>query len=255
MLHHAWLAEAGLQGRYRLVQVGLDQVGHDPQRLRERLAGFAGVNLTVPLKQLGARCADRLTPDAARVGACNTLVRSDEGWLGENTDLEGFRRAVLDAGGALDGTAIVLGAGGAARAVVGALRPTAARIVVLNRSVERAAALGVEAGPLSAFSEVAGAADLVVVAVSGGGVRAIQGLSLHGLPNRALWMDLNYWCADPPHREALRTRGNPFDDGLSMLLHQGALAFERFTGVRPSLAAGRQAFRDSGALGYDSAGG
>lgn len=254
-LHQAWLQEAGLQGRYRLVQVPAVEVREDPEALRRRLAPFQGVNLTVPLKELGARCADRLAPDAARTGACNTLVRTDAGWLGDNTDLEGFRRAVLDAGGRLDGVAVVLGAGGAARAVVGALLPSARRVVVLNRTPGRARALGGESGSLVDFEAVCSEADLVVVAVSGPGNEAIRSLSLDRLPVDALWMDLNYWCDDPPHREALQARGNPFDDGLAMLLHQGALAFERFTGVRPSLEVGRRAFKHRSGLGYDSAGG
>lgn len=244
-LHGAWLAHHGLTGRYRLERVALDDVHDDPRHLRERLAPFHGVNLTVPLKELGARCADHLTPDAARLGACNTLVRGPGGWEGWNTDLEGFRRSVRDAGCRLDGTVVVLGAGGAARAVVGALVPTA-RVVVLNRTEARARvlveALGAHAwGPLEAFGSWT--PDLVVVAVSGPGNPAIAGLALDHLPPRALWMDLNYWCDDPPHRAALEARGNPFDDGLGMLLHQGALAFERFTGVAPVLEVGRRALR------------
>lgn len=244
-----------MTGQYRLVRVPLDQVAGDPDALRSRLQGFDGVNLTVPLKEIGARCADRLSPDATRIGACNTLVRRGEHWEGFNTDLEGFRRAVLDAGGRLDGQVVVLGAGGAARAVVGALGPTAQRIVVLNRTESRARALGVAWGPLEAFGAHVTDADLVVCAVSGPGLPAIRALSLDGLPPTALWMDLNYWCADPPHAAALSARGNPFDDGLGMLLHQGALAFEHFTGVRPALEVGRRALRHLGALGYDSAGG
>ena len=242
-LHHAWYEALGIDASYGRVDVDPASLPDGPQLLqRFDQLGLSGVNLTVPLKQLCMEAVVTLDPAAHLAGAINTLVREPDGWHGSNTDVEGFRRAAVDAGADLAGHTVVLGAGGAGRAVLAALLPSAARLTLLNRTVDTArsvaAALGggIEVGPIRPGA--LRGADLVVVAVPGPGRSAIAGLELPELAPNAVWMDLNYWDPDPPLRPLLTQRGVRFDPGFRMLLHQGALAFERFCGCRPPLDVG-----------------
>ncbi|MCA9300539.1 MAG: NAD(P)-binding domain-containing protein, partial [Phycisphaerales bacterium] len=140
-------------------------------------------------------------------------------------------------------TIAVLGAGGAARAVaVGAADAGAARVVVLNRTEARARSVAealeracpttrIEAAPLGGFADVARRADVVVMTVSREGLSAIRALDPSFVRADATWIDLNYWDPDPPHLAGLQRRGVRVQDGLPMLIHQGALAFRAFTGA------------------------
>lgn len=244
-LHEAWYRALGIEARY--VRVDVDPAALPPDPGPHLLArfdglGLGGVNLTVPLKEACLDAVAHLDPAARRAGAINTLVRREDGWHGSNTDLEGFRRAAIEAGADLTGKAVVLGAGGAGRAVAAALLPTAAQVVLLNRSVEKARSVadalggGLVTGPYDPAP--LRDADLIVVAVSGPGRPAIQGLDPQCVPTKAVWMDLNYWDPDPPHQRVLSARGVRCDRGFRMLLHQGALAFEQFCGRVPPLDVG-----------------
>lgn len=138
-MQEAALRAAGLSGSYRPLET-------PPERLEERLQevrrGYVGVNVTIPHKESVLAWLDALSPEAQAVGAVNTIQVRDGKLIGHNTDAPGFIAALEEAGIAYRGKrALVLGAGGAARAVVYALREGGAWVRVHNRSLERARAL------------------------------------------------------------------------------------------------------------------
>jgi shikimate dehydrogenase len=203
-----------------------------------------GCNVTIPHKELVVGLVDESTPAVSRLGAANTIVRLPDGRLrADNTDLYGFGRTLTEAGLALRGaTALVLGAGGAARAVLAALAEAGvARLVVANRHPHRAARLidaldlaGLAAAaPLDAesLSPVLPAAALVVNATAVGWhgdetplVDDLLGL----LPVGAVVYDLTY--RQTALLRAAGARGLTALDGLRMLVYQGARSFELWTG-------------------------
>ena len=206
-------------------------------------AGVRGLNVTVPHKEAVAAWAPRLTEVARRAGAVNTLWRDPGGGLvGDNTDVPGLRAALDEAGIDPRGrVAVVLGAGGAAAAAVLALAGAgAARIRVANRTAARAEALvrrlaaaGI-AVPLEIGDLDAGAADgagLVIQATSLGlGGAGRPPVDLGRLGAGVPVVDLVYARGGTPLLRAARRRGHPVVDGLALLVHQGALACEAFTG-------------------------
>jgi shikimate dehydrogenase len=175
----------------------------------------------------------------------NTLSIHQGKLVGDNTDAEGFVAAV-EAHATLhsDRPAIVLGAGGAGRAVAAGLAARGVPVVhLLNRSEPTAQAAASHlaayfpgtrfvAGALTSehFSLLAPSAGLVAVCVSGGARTAIETLNPAPLPSDVTWCDVNYWMRDPPHRAALGAR---FLGGHPMLIHQAAIAFSRWTSIRP----------------------
>lgn len=207
-------------------------------------AGGAG-NVTVPHKRRAAVAVDVATDAVHRTGACNTFWYEDRRVFGDNTDVAGFRAAAAALlGGAPSGARVLLiGAGGAASAAAAGLAHDGAdAVVVLNRTAARAADLARRFdGTGSRFTTRASAADLsgerfdlVVNATPAGG----SGEDALPLPLDAplafgAALDLAYAPGGTAWVRALRTRGIPADDGLEMLIHQGAAAFERWWG-RPA---------------------
>lgn len=196
-----------------------------------------GANVTVPHKQAVLNLVDDVTPLARAAGAVNTIVNRGGRLTGDNTDVYGFRTSLLetvpDAGSR---SAVILGAGGAARAVVLALREAGVeRITLVNRNVARAeqlrddlgVALAIAAAPDGLLADT----GILINATSLGWHRGEIPIApdlLDRLPRGALVVDLTY--RDTDLIESARERGLPTLDGLGMLVHQGALAFERFTG-------------------------
>ena len=207
-----------------------------------RALGLVGVNVTMPLKAMAARVADRVSTEAEMVGAANTVVNEAGTLVAYNTDVEGFSRAVADLGLEMSGTStVVVGAGGAARAVTAALvRGGADRVVVLARrrvpaqqtallAGDRGRALPV--GAPAAASAVA-AADVVVNATPVG--MTADELPVHLVaalgPQHAL-VDLVYAPPETPLIRAARATGaRAAAGGIGMLVHQAGLAFTLFTG-------------------------
>lgn len=205
-----------------------------------RLGGdplVVGANVTVPHKQAVMSWLDAIDPTAAAIGAVNTLARRDGRLCGFNTDAEGFKAALADAGFPSDAqAALVLGAGGGARAVVFALKGRVRSLWVAARRVEKAQllceSLGLPAtGAISLASApaVAQAADLIVNATPVG----MDGISLP-LPAQCLRpaqlvFDLVYAPAMTPFLRQAAERGARAVNGLRMLLHQGAAAFTLWT--------------------------
>lgn len=244
-IHGHWLKRLGIDGSYEAIDVEPGELTAFLDRVR---AGeFAGGNVTIPHKEAVFAACDRLDDSAREVGAVNTIVCEDGSLTGRNSDPDGFLANLDAAAPGWDRTeqAVVLGAGGAARAVVAALAQRGfTRIHLLNRTGARADALAagrreiVSAGPLAAFAERAGSAGLLVNATTVGmHATAFDALSLDALPAEAVVTDLVYAPLITPLLEAARARGLRTVDGLGMLLHQAVPGFEAWFGVRPEVTA------------------
>jgi len=219
-----------------------------------RALGLAGLNVTVPHKEAVLPHCDALTPLARRVGAVNTIVHRDGRLLGDNTDVHGFAATLRQHGVRLRGRhALVIGAGGAARAVLAALVAAGvARVTIANRTAERAAALAArfrgprrEVVPLAALQDPVRLAEVaVVVNTTSLGLydAGFPPLAVAATPARCLFLDLLYG-RDTAFLRAARRARRPTGDGSEMLLHQGARAFTLWTGRRAPLAVMRGALR------------
>ena len=244
-MHNAAFAALGLDWTYVAFPVHPDAVERAIAGLAA--AGVAGLNATIPHKRAALEAASSASDAAAAIGAANTLVPDGEGgFRADNTDATGFLRALDEqAPLGLEGRdALVIGAGGAARAVVHALRSRGARVRVANRTAARAAELG-DPVPFvpAALDMVAGQAALVVNATSLGlhGDDAPGELPLAGLGRDQVVADIVYRPGGTPWLAAAAGRGARTVDGLGMLLHQGAAAFEGWTGREAPIDAMRAA--------------
>ena len=256
-LHGYWLAQHGVAGGYEALPVA-------PEALAERLAGlaaegFRGVNLTVPHKQAALGLMTSLSPAAEAIGAVNTVVVGGDGALrGDNTDAFGFIESLREGApewSAASGPAVVIGAGGAARAVChGLLEAGAPEVRIVNRTHERAEALAaMDAGRLQAHAwsaraeTLADAALLVNTTTLGMAGQAALDLDLSALPPSALVTDIVYAPLETPLLAAAGRRGNPVVDGLGMLLHQARPGFAAWFGVMPEVTPGLRAHVLAGA--------
>ena len=242
LIHHYWLRTLGIPGGYVIEAVPPDELQDFVFRLT--LRGFVGANVTSPHKE---RVLALSAPDArARaVGAANTLWFEDGELRSTNTDVEGFINN-LDAsapGWETSAEALVLGAGGGARAVVfGLLERGIAQVHVVNRTRERAQALASQFGDKvrpagwEAITDLMPRAGLLVNTTSLGmrGQGALD-LDLSGLPNEAVVADLVYVPLTTPLLAAAKARGLKTADGLGMLLHQAVRGFELWFGRRPQV--------------------
>ena len=242
-LHGHWLRRYGIDGAYVPLPVL-------PERLEQALnalpaLGFAGANLTIPYKEAALSLVDRLSPAAERIGAVNTVVVEPDGALsGDNTDGFGFIASLSECGvgwQADAGPAVLLGAGGAARAVAVALLDAGApEVRLLNRTPDRARTLAGElGGPIHAvdWAERAAALDgaALLVNTTSLGMRGQPPLvlALDALPRTALVTDVVYTPLLTALLAVARARGNPVADGLGMLLHQARPGFRAWFGVDP----------------------
>ncbi len=251
-LHGYWLKEFGIDGAYVPMAVRPENLRRALQALP--LLGFAGCNLTIPHKEEALRAVDEYDDTAKRAGSINTIiVRPNGSIFGRSTDGFGFiaaLRAALTGFNAAQGPCVVLGAGGAARAVVAALLDEGAtELRLVNRTPERAARLAKElGGPVRGVAwddraKALAGAGLLVNATSLGmeGQPALE-LPLDALPRDAIVNDIVYVPLETPLLAAARARGNRCVDGLGMLLHQARPGFEAWFGVRPEVTPGlRQA--------------
>jgi shikimate dehydrogenase len=246
VLHGHWLEQYGVSGAYLPLPVQPERL---PDAIRGlRALGFTGCNVTIPHKRGVLKLVDRIDPVAARIGAVNTIVVQGDGTLsGFNTDAYGFLASLRDVRGdfkAGSGPIVVLGAGGAARAVTVALLDDGAREIRLtNRTLGRAQELaGIDPSRIRvvAWDERGSALDgaaLLVNTTSQGmvGYPPIE-IALDALPNTAMVSDIVYNPLETPLLAAARRRGNTAVDGLGMLLHQAVPAFEAFYGIRPHVS-------------------
>ena len=249
-MHNAAFATLGLDWVY--VPLPVDAADVPAAVAAVRALGMAGVNVTVPHKEAVLPHLDALTPLARRVGAVNTVVNRNGRLLGDNTDVHGFAATLRQHGARLRGRhALVIGAGGAARAVLAALTESGVgRVTIANRTAARAADLARrlrgprrDVVPLAALQDPARLADVaLVVNTTSLGLydTTFPPLAVTATPTRCLFVDLLYG-RDTAFLRAARRAGRPTGDGSEMLLHQGARAFTLWTGRRAPLAAMRAA--------------
>ncbi len=242
-MHNAALEALGIDARYHALDVPPEGLGDAVAALRGR--EVVGGNVTIPHKQAVMRWLDGLSETARDTGAVNTVTRDGGRLIGDNTDGAGFMLALAELG--LDPAAaacVVLGAGGAARAVTRALLRAGARVAVHNRTAARARALADDLAHIGIVmvlrpEELAGAvaeAALLVQATPLGMAGAAAGespLSPGVLPRTGAVVDLVYRPVETPLLAAARAAGLRAQNGLPMLVAQAGLAFERWFDVPP----------------------
>jgi shikimate dehydrogenase len=244
VVHRYWLERHAIDGTYELLPVAPTALAGAVRGLAK--LGFCGANVTVPHKQAALAAADAADANARRIGAANTLVVGDDGRVtASNTDGYGFMENLRQGAPSwqvADGPAVVLGAGGAARAVVAALLDAGApEVRLVNRTLARAEGLAAALGPLTvvpwpaAREALSGAALLVNTTTLGmvGGEPLDFDLAL--LPAAALVNDIVYRPLETPLLAAAKARGNRVVDGLGMLLHQARPGFAAGFGVDPEV--------------------
>ena len=245
LIHNYWIRQHGIAGEYRKEAVPPEEFAAFLASLGER--GYVGANVTIPHKEAALA---RSTPDARAnaVGAANTLWRDGATLRSTNTDVEGFLGSLDASAPGWDRglqSAVVLGAGGSARAVVfGLIERGVARIHLVNRTLDRAQALAQRFGAAvvparwEEASALLGGAGLLVNSTSLG-MKGQPPLAIDVglLPARAVVADLVYLPLVTPLLAAARARGLATADGLGMLLHQAVRGFSLWFGVRPAVTA------------------
>jgi shikimate dehydrogenase len=243
LIHGHWLEQFGIDGGYGRLAI-------EPERIDGFLARFAdsglvGGNVTIPYKEIAARAARHCQPIVERIGAANTLWMENGELCADNTDGVGFIANLDDRApdwAKVPGEALVLGAGGAAAAVVDALVERGFMVRVVNRTLSRAEALAdrypnrVSADVLSEANRYARTAGFIVNTTSLGmkGEGAID-LDMSVVPSDAVITDIVYVPLVTPFLAAAATRGLRTVDGLGMLLHQAVPGFTRWFGHRPTV--------------------
>jgi shikimate dehydrogenase len=247
LIHGHWLAEYGIAGSYTRRDVAPEAFPDFLRTLRQN--GFAGGNVTIPHKEAAFRLVEILTPRAQKIGAVNTVFFDADGRLcGDNTDAPGFV-AHLDQSLGADwpararGTALVLGAGGAARAiVVGLIERGLSRVLIANRTRDRAESLvALDPARIAAldWSDLPAAlsqAGLLINTTALGMVgHPPLAIDLGTLPPEAAVADIVYAPLETALLAAARRRNLAAVDGLGMLLHQAVPGFEAWFGPRPAV--------------------
>lgn len=251
ILHNGWIADHGLDAVY----VALPLISEDAVSALRALGrfGLIGANVTVPHKHAAARAAD--APDAMvqALGAANTLIWKDGALAARNTDVGGFWAAMTNAAPDWEQSkrVVVVGAGGAARAIVYALaRQGGPELIIANRTRERAMELAsfarslygspARAIDMDHLGEAFADADLII---NGGSLGMASGPDLdwpiEAAPAHATICDIVYRPLETALLRKARARGLRAIDGLGMLIHQGALSFEHWFGVKPETGIAR----------------
>ena len=243
LIHGHWLRQFGIDGGY-------DRIAVEPDKIDDFLGGFAdsglaGGNVTIPYKEAAARAAGHREPVVGRIGAANTLWIDNGTLCADNTDGTGFLANLDERAPGWDmtpGEALVLGAGGAAAAVVDALVGRGFMVRIVNRTLSRAEALAsrypgrASADVLSEANRYAETAGFLVNTTSLGmkGNGGID-LDMRAVPTGAVVTDIVYVPLVTPFLAAAASRGLRTVDGLGMLLHQAVPGFTRWFGRRPSV--------------------
>jgi shikimate dehydrogenase len=251
-LHGFWLAKHDVDGAYLPLAVRPENLGVALRALPA--LGFAGVNITLPHKSAALALVDRASEEARRIGAINTVVVGADGLLeGSNTDVYGFLahlRASAPGWRAGAAPAVLLGAGGAARAIAVALLDAGvAELRLANRTLWRSQVLAAALGPKVRIIEwgareeaLEGAGLLVNSTTLGMAGQPPLEISLQRLPRAAVVYDIVYVPLETPLLSAARTRGNLAVDGLGMLLHQALPGFASWFGIRPEVTSALRDF-------------
>ena len=244
LIHNYWIRKYGQQGSYEAVDIAPEKLGRGIVQLIGE--GFSGFNLTVPHKEVVLQFCDALEDGADKIGAVNTVVITDGKILGRNTDIFGFTQNIKEnaPGFAFAGkTALVLGSGGAARAVVAGLQAEKVdRILIANRTDERAHALKKQFSGGRARIEVVNwdrRADalkdidlLVNTTALGMNGQPRLDLDLRHLPTSALVNDIVYAPLETELLQNAKDHGAQIVTGIGMLLHQARPAFKAWFGMK-----------------------
>lgn len=251
LLHGFWLKQFGIQGHY----VPIDVMAADLEQVLQTLPkmGFVGANITLPHKEKILSIADQISDRAALIGAANTLVFQPDGKIyADNTDGYGFIENIRQHAPdwqAKNGPALVLGAGGAARAIVSALLEAGApEVRISNRTRARADQIKSDFGGrvgvvdwVKAGAEIEYAHTLVNTTSLGMTGKSALTVSLDKLNPETLVTDIVYSPLDTELLKAARSKGCRVVDGLGMLIHQAVPGFQRWFGQKPVVD---QAIRD-----------
>jgi shikimate dehydrogenase len=237
-LQNFWLARYGIDGAYVPLPVHPDRFESAVRALAD--LGFRGANVTIPHKEAAFALCDAVSAVARRAGSVNTLTFSDGRIEGTSTDGFGFLESIREqAPGwrAADGPAVILGAGGAVRAVAAALLDAGCpHLTLVNRTTARAEAIARDlGGPVAVSAEppLRGAALLVNGTSLGMHGEPVLEIDLAPLPPRAVVADMVYVPLETPLLAQARARGLRGVDGLGMLLHQARPGFETWFGAAP----------------------
>lgn len=244
LLHGYWLRKYSIAGSYERIPIAPENFGAQFRALAAQ--GFAGANITIPHKQSAMAFCDSLDSNAKRLGAVNTIIIRNGSFSGSNTDGFGFMEN-LRLGAPLWkaplGPAVIIGAGGAARAVIAALSDAGVKEIHLyNRTRARADQLASDlGGPVitgdwaTLNSALSNCALLVNCSSLGMAGQPPLEISLRALPCTATVCDLVYTPLMTPLLIAAKARGNPVLDGLGMLLHQARPGFAAWFGLMPEV--------------------
>lgn len=253
LMHNWWLAQCGVNGAYVPLPVVPGQFDTAVRGLQA--AGFRGVNVTIPHKESAYRIVDRLHRSAQRSGSVNTLVFASDGRIeGYSTDGDGFVANVEAHGVAVKGgSTLLLGAGGAARAIAASLLDRGVRVVVANRTRARADALaaslaGVEAIDWAQAGSVLPGCTMLVNTTSIGMEGAAQAqfpLDLAQAGPELVVCDIVYVPRQTALLKWAAAHGLRTVDGLGMLIHQAGLGFEKWFGVAPDIGPDVEALLDA----------
>jgi shikimate dehydrogenase len=249
ILHNYWIQQYKLTGRYVPLAVKPEGLADAVRGLRA--LGFRGCNLTMPHKQMVMTMVDSVTDTAKRIGAANCIVVEADGRMwGTNNDGNGYYLSLLEVAPdwkPSNGPICILGAGGAARALLVALIENGAKeIRLVNRTLEKAQALAkdidasiIKAVPWEKRSDVIDDVALLTNATNQGMVgKPPLDISLDKLSKRTLVSDIIYTPPETPFLAAARARGNVTVNGIGMLLHQARPAFKAWFGVMPEITQG-----------------
>jgi shikimate dehydrogenase len=248
IIHGHWLKSFGIHGSYEAIEVAPADFSRFIVSIKDGSSGFTGGNVTIPHKEAAFALADMPDALAAELGAANTLYMSDGRLHATNTDGYGFITNLDDRTPGWDARrdiAVVLGAGGASRAVIQALRDRGfGEVHVLNRTVERGRELAdrfgarIHASPITALAERLSGADLFVNTTSlGMDDSAAIDIDFTAMRSGALVTDIVYVPLITPILAQARQQGMRITDGLGMLLHQAVPGFETWFGRRPTVTA------------------
>ena len=251
LIHEYWMRQNGIEGSYEAVETPTAMLGQTIKRLKEK--DYVGFNVTVPHKKDIIGFCDKVDTEASAIGAVNTVVINDSQMVGYNTDAAGFIDNIKANAPASfsfrSGRAVVIGAGGAAHAVVyGLKKEVCPEIVIVNRTPVHAEGLArkfsADAGSWFDLPYLLKDANLVVNATSlgmagpEGQVENELEIDLSALPETALVNDLVYSPLMTGLLKKAEERGNPIVTGTGMLAYQAAMAFEHWFAVRPKVTKG-----------------
>lgn len=243
LIHGYWLRQLGLAGNYRAHEVSVEDFSSFIAALKDGTSGFVGGNVTIPHKEAAFKLADRPDELSSELGASNTLWLENGLLHATNTDGSGFTANLDERHPGWDSSdrAVILGAGGASRAIIQAVRDRGFKeIHVVNRTVERARELAdrfgerVHAHPMAALGEVMQGAGLFINTTSlGMDGEAAPRIDFTPLVHGAVVTDIVYVPLKTPLLVQAEEQGFAIVDGLGMLLHQAVPGFEKWFGKRP----------------------